>query len=233
MKERTRGSRVFPSYLAKLAHFGIFEGTLAVNTTFGVSDPRKKHSISHCVYCRSNVMIFLKFSAMIYNRIHKLGCHCQVMGWSYKQKSTPVSWGALFLDKGLHAGLRASAFFCRSSHNSRALVPDQALHAFVIQNSLKYRRDCLMGVLFIGSLQFLYYLHTRVIHRFVFPFNENNAAVLTQRGRASRPAHLGRSLETFELQCFGDPSDLLCSDFHLASLLTWGCDGFSIVCGDE
>lgn len=135
---------------------------------------------------------------MIYNSIHTLGCQCQVMGWSYKEKSTPVSWGALFLDKGLHAGLRASASSCRSSHNSRALVPDQALHVFVIQNSLKYRRDCLMGVLFIGSLQFLYYLHTPVIHRFVFAFDESNAAVLTQQGGASHPAHLGRSPEAFQ-----------------------------------
>lgn len=203
MKERTRGSWMFPSFLTKLTHFGIFEGTLAVNNKFGVSDPRKKYSISHRVCCRSNATIFLKFSAMIYNSIHKLGCHCQVMGWSYKQRSTPVSWGALFLDKGLHSGLGASASFCRSSHNSRALVPEQALHAFVIQNSLKYRRDCLMGVLFIGSLQFLYYLHTRVIHPFIFPFSESNTAVLTQRGRASHPVHLGQSPEAVEQNALG------------------------------
>lgn len=218
----------------KLTHFGIFEGTLAVNSTFGVSDPRKKYSISYRVYCRSNLWSFWEFSAMIYNSIHILGYHCQVMGWSYKQRSTPVSWGALFLDKeGLHSGLGASASFCCSSHNSRALVPEQALHAFVIQNSLKYRRDCLMGVLFIGSLQFLYYLHTRVIHRFIFPFSESNTAVWpneeeSKSSRSYRTIPRGRRTE-----CFGDASDLLHSDFHLASLLTWGCDGFSTVCGDE
>ena len=41
---------MFPSFLTKLAHFGIFEGTLAVNKTFGVSDPRKKLSISRTPY---------------------------------------------------------------------------------------------------------------------------------------------------------------------------------------
>lgn len=53
MKERTRGSWMFPSFLTKLAHFGIFEGTLAVNKPFGVRDPRKEYFISHRGYCRS------------------------------------------------------------------------------------------------------------------------------------------------------------------------------------
>ena len=44
---------MFPSFLTKLAHFGIFEGTLAVNKPFGVRDPRKEYSISHRGYCRS------------------------------------------------------------------------------------------------------------------------------------------------------------------------------------
>lgn len=50
MKERTAGSWMFPSFLTKLTHFGIFfEGTLAVNNTFGVSDPQEE--IFHFISC--------------------------------------------------------------------------------------------------------------------------------------------------------------------------------------